>query len=56
MGHKAVFVAADRGELDQGKASPDPEGNRAQRRAWAKLTKNKMPPVSHSDTTDGSGS
>lgn len=43
MGHKAVFVAADRGELAQVKASPDPFGSRAQRRAWAKLNKTKMP-------------
>lgn len=33
-------------------ASPDPNGNRAQRRAWAKLTKTKMPPVSLSDSTE----
>lgn len=48
MGHKAVFVATDRGELDREKASPDQFGNRAQRRAWAKLTKSKTPPVSSS--------
>jgi hypothetical protein len=43
MGHKAVYVAVDRGELNRGKVSPDPAGNRAQRRAWAKLTKGEVP-------------
>ncbi len=37
-------------------ASPDPKGNRAERRAWAKLTKSETPPpVSHSDTDKEAG-
>lgn len=37
MGYKAVHVAKDRGEPGRKQVSPDPNGSRAQRRAWAKL-------------------
>lgn len=43
MGYKAVHVAKDRSEPGRKQVSPDPNGSRAQRRAWAKLYGKEVP-------------
>ena len=44
MSHKAeLIIPALMGQSDRTKVSPDPSGNRAQRRAWARQVKTKMP-------------
>lgn len=43
IGANAAEMAAGSSALYFVAASPDPNGNRAQRRAWAKAAKQKMP-------------